>query len=157
VAQQVGKVARLGVLDPSTASGSAVLWDAFRQELSKFGWVEGKNIAIEYRFAELKPNHLPVLAAELVRFNVDLIVVPDTPSTLAVKKASTMEATGTESLNGVPGAMIQFILIDDGEPGAGVDIAHYFIQNAAGDVVLDCPMTVLDQGGNHQAHKQNTP
>ena len=68
----------------------------------------------------------------------------------------TMEATGTGSLNGVPGATIQFILIDDGEPGAGVDIARYFIQNAAGDVVLDCPMTpVLDQGGNHQAHKQN--
>ena len=67
----------------------------------------------------------------------------------------TMEATGTGSLNGVPGATIQFTLIDDGEPGAGVDIARYFIQNAAGDVVLNCPMNVLDQGGNHQAHKQN--
>ena len=89
VAQQVGKVARIGILDPSTASGSAVLWDAFRQELPKFGWVEGKNIAIEYRFAEQKPNRLPELAADLVRSKVDLIVVPDTQSTLAVKNAST--------------------------------------------------------------------
>jgi putative ABC transport system substrate-binding protein len=88
-AQQAGKLARIGILDPSTASGSAVLWDAFRQEMRKFGWVEGKNIAIEYRFAEQKPNRLPELAAELVRFNVDLIVVPDTPSTLAAKNAST--------------------------------------------------------------------
>jgi len=48
-AQQTGKVARIGYLDPSTASGSAVLLDAFRQELSKLGWIEGKNITIEYR------------------------------------------------------------------------------------------------------------
>jgi putative ABC transport system substrate-binding protein len=52
--QQPGKVPRIGFLDPSTASGSAVLVEAFRQELSKLGWIEGKNIAIEYRFAENK-------------------------------------------------------------------------------------------------------
>ena len=53
-AQQTGKIFRIGFLDPSTASGSAVLVDAFRQELSKLGWIEGKNITIEYRFAEQK-------------------------------------------------------------------------------------------------------
>ena len=53
-AQQPGKVPRIGYLDLSTASGSAVLLEAFRQELSKLGWIEGKNIAIEYRFAERK-------------------------------------------------------------------------------------------------------
>ena len=53
-AEQTGKVFRIGFLDPSTASGSAVLVDAFRQELSKLGWIEGKNITIEYRFAEQK-------------------------------------------------------------------------------------------------------
>ena len=53
-AQQTGKIFRIGFLDPSTASGSAVLVEAFRQELSKLGWIEGKNIAIEYRFAEQK-------------------------------------------------------------------------------------------------------
>jgi len=51
-AQQTGKIFRIGFLDVSTASGSAVLLDAFRQELSKLGWIEGSNIAIEYRFAE---------------------------------------------------------------------------------------------------------
>ncbi len=75
VAQQPGKIFRIGFLDVSTASGSAVLWDAFRQELSKLGWIEGKNITIEYRFAETKPERLAELAADLVRLKVDLIVV----------------------------------------------------------------------------------
>ncbi len=53
-AQQPGKVARIGFLDASTAAGSAVLTEAFRQELGKLGWIEGKNITIEYRFGEGK-------------------------------------------------------------------------------------------------------
>ena len=53
-AQQTGKIFRIGFLDKSTASGIAVLLEAFRQELSKLGWIEGKNITIEYRFAERK-------------------------------------------------------------------------------------------------------
>ena len=75
-AQQAGKIFRIGVLDPSTATGSAALWEAFRQELSKLGWNEGKNVTIEYRFAEQKRERLPDLAAELVRRKVDLLVVP---------------------------------------------------------------------------------
>ena len=63
--------------------------DAFRQELSKLGWIEGKNITIEYRFAEQKPERLPELAADLVRLKVDLIVAAGTPSALAAKKATT--------------------------------------------------------------------
>ena len=51
-AQPAGKIPRIGFLDNSTASGMAVLIDAFRQEMSKLGWIEGKNITIEYRFAE---------------------------------------------------------------------------------------------------------
>ena len=89
-AQQTGKIFRIGFLDPSTASGSAVLVDAFRQELSKLGWIEGKNITIEYRFGDNKgPSHLPELAADLVRLKVDLIVVTDTPSSLAAQSATT--------------------------------------------------------------------
>jgi len=89
-AQQTGKIFRIGFLDTSTASGSAVLVDAFRQELSKFGWIEGKNIAIEYRFADNKGTaRLPELAAELVRLKVDLIVVTDTPFSLSAKSATT--------------------------------------------------------------------
>jgi putative tryptophan/tyrosine transport system substrate-binding protein len=66
-AQQTGKVFRIGYLDNSTASGNAVLIDAFRQELSKLGWIEGKNITIEYRFAEQKNERLPELVSDLVR------------------------------------------------------------------------------------------
>src|SRR5262245_50295229 len=87
-AQQTGKVFRIGFLDNSTASGSAVLLDAFRQELSKLGWIEGKNITIEYRFAEQKTDRLPELASDLVRLKVDLIVATDTPSSLAAKSAT---------------------------------------------------------------------
>src|SRR5215470_15837788 len=67
-AQQPGKIFRIGFLDPSTPSGMAVMVDAFRQELNKLGWTEGKNITIEYRFAESKGDtRLKELAADLVR------------------------------------------------------------------------------------------
>src|SRR4030095_15657084 len=89
-AQQTGKVPRIGFLDTSTASGSAVLVDAFQQELSKLGWIEGKNVTIEYRFAEGKgTTRLSELAGDLVRLKVDLIVVTDTPSSLDAKSATT--------------------------------------------------------------------
>src|SRR5215470_13529112 len=88
-AQQTGKVARIGYLDSGTAAGSAVLLDAFRQELSKLGWIEGKNITIEYRFAEQKPERTPELAADLVRLKVDLVVVAGVQSAAAAKKATT--------------------------------------------------------------------
>ena len=88
-AQQTRKILRIGFLDASTASGIAgLLVEAFRQELGKFGWIQGKNITIEYRFAEQRFERLPELAADLVRLNVDLIVAAGTPSALAVKKAT---------------------------------------------------------------------
>jgi ABC-type uncharacterized transport system substrate-binding protein len=87
-AQQPTKIPHIGFLDPSTAAGSAVLVDAFRQEMSKLGWIEGKNITIEYRFAEQKRERVSELAADLVRLKVDLIVATATPSALAAKSAT---------------------------------------------------------------------
>ena len=87
-AQQPAKILRIGFLDSSTASGSTVLVEAFRQELSNLGWIEGKNISVEYRFAEGKPGRLPDLAADLVRLKVDLIVVSGGPTPFAAKKAT---------------------------------------------------------------------
>jgi putative tryptophan/tyrosine transport system substrate-binding protein len=88
-AQQAGKVSRIGFLDTSTASSMAGLLEAFRQELNKLGWIEGKNITIEYRFAEGKTERLPELAADLVRLKVDLIVATGGSVPLAAKKATT--------------------------------------------------------------------
>ena len=88
-AQQSGKIFRIGFLDNSTASGIAVLSEAFRQELSKLGWIEGKNLIIEYRFSEQKRERLPELASDLLRLNVDLIVTTGEPPALAAKKATT--------------------------------------------------------------------
>jgi putative ABC transport system substrate-binding protein len=88
-AQQTGKVFRIGFLDSSTAAGSAVLVEALRQELSKLGWIEGKNISVDYRFADGKRERLSELAADLVRLKVDLIVVTGVQPALAAKKATT--------------------------------------------------------------------
>ena len=88
-AQQKGRIFRIGYLDDSTNSRTAVRLDTLRRELNKLGWIEGKNITVEYRFAEGKNDRLPDLAAELVRLNVDLIVVAATPAALAAKSATT--------------------------------------------------------------------
>ena len=89
-AQQPGKIFRIGFLDGSTASGSAVLVDAFRRELTKLGWIDGKNIALEYRFAEGRRERVPALATDLVRLKVDLIVVTGVRPAFAAKKATTI-------------------------------------------------------------------
>ena len=83
-----GKIFRVGFLDSSNASGMAVLVDAFRQELGKLGWIEGKNIAFEFRFSEQNSERLPELAADLVRLKVDLIVVTGGQVPLTAKKAT---------------------------------------------------------------------
>jgi putative ABC transport system substrate-binding protein len=87
-AQQAGKVFRIGFLDGGTAAGRAALVKAFLHELSKLGWIEGKNFSIEYRFAEGKPARRPELAADLVRLKCDLIVVTGTAAALDAKKAT---------------------------------------------------------------------
>ena len=89
-AQQTGTVPRIGYLDNSTASGSKGLLEVFRQELTKLGWIEGKNISVDYRFADGKRELLPELAVDLVRLKVDLIVVTGVQPALAAKKATTI-------------------------------------------------------------------
>ena len=88
-AQQAGKIFRIGLLDISDASTSEVRLKTFWEEIRRLGWIEGKNIAIEYRFAEGKSDRFPELAADLVRLKVDLIVVTTTASALAAKRATT--------------------------------------------------------------------
>ncbi len=86
-AQQQAKIPRVGLLRARlAASGSSV--DGLLHELRALGYTEGKNISFESRLAENKPERLPVLADELVRLKVDLIVTAGTVETLAAKNAT---------------------------------------------------------------------
>ena len=88
VAQQQGRVHRIGYLSaPSRASVESVL-QVFLQTLSERGWVEGKNLVIEYRWADGNLERLPDLAADLVRSKVELIVAPASSAVLAAKNAT---------------------------------------------------------------------
>jgi putative tryptophan/tyrosine transport system substrate-binding protein len=88
-AQQAGKVWQIGFLGSGTPTG----WggpglEAIRLGLRDHGYVEGRNIRIEYRWAEDRYDRIPELAAELVRLNPDVIITYGTPSTLALKRAT---------------------------------------------------------------------
>jgi putative tryptophan/tyrosine transport system substrate-binding protein len=87
-AQQPGKVPRVGFLGPRSRSDGAPFVDAFLQGLRELGWMEGQNIAIEYRFAEGRLDRLPDLAAELVRLKVDVILAASTPPAVAARNAT---------------------------------------------------------------------
>ena len=89
-AQQPAKVSRIGYLTADSRSANAdVRADAFREGLRELGYVEGKNIVIEWRQAEGKLDRLPALAAELVRLKVDVIVTGGPTATRPVKAATT--------------------------------------------------------------------
>ena len=81
-AQQPAKMPRIGILD------DAPMWQAFRQALRELGYVEGQNIAYEYRYGEGAPDRLATAVAELVRRPVDLIATYGTPATHAAKQAT---------------------------------------------------------------------
>src|SRR5262252_6550276 len=106
-AQQVGKIPRIGYLSPGSASpGPLAYHDEFQRGLRELGYVEGRNIVIEYRFAEGKFDRLDQLAAELVRLNVDIIVSVVTQASLAAKNAT---------------STIPIVIVSVGDPvGAGL-------------------------------------
>jgi putative ABC transport system substrate-binding protein len=83
-----GKTARIGRLSPNSAETDAPFLDAFRKGLHDLGWIEGRDFAIETRFAEGKPERLTELATQLVRRRVDVILAGSTPGTLAAKTAT---------------------------------------------------------------------
>jgi putative ABC transport system substrate-binding protein len=89
-AQQDTKIFRIGFLGATSASTWASRVEAFRSGLRDLGYMEGKNLLIEFRWAEEKYDQLPALAAELVRQKVDALVTFGTPGTLAAKRATTV-------------------------------------------------------------------
>jgi putative tryptophan/tyrosine transport system substrate-binding protein len=87
-AQQTAKVPRLGLLSPFSTSTTALWHQAFREGLHDLGWVEGKNISIEYRYADGRADRVPDLVADLVRLKVDIIVATIAADALAAKKST---------------------------------------------------------------------
>jgi ABC transporter substrate binding protein len=88
-AQQTGKVHRIGFLGSATAAGSAKAVESLRTGLREFGYVEGTNIGIEFRWAEGIYDRLPHLVAELIATNVDVLITHGTPGTRVAKQATT--------------------------------------------------------------------
>ena len=106
---QQGKVWRIGFLETIAAAQNATNMDAFRQGMREHRYIEGKNFVIEYRSADGRSERNPVLAAELVRLNVDLIVTRATPAVMAVKNAT---------------ATIPIVMAASGDPlGTGVVVS----------------------------------
>jgi len=87
-AQQPTKIPRIGYLGGGSPSSNPARIEAFRQGLRELGYVEGKNIVIEWRYAEEKLDRLPALAAELVSLKVDIIVTAGPSVTRAAKEAT---------------------------------------------------------------------
>jgi putative tryptophan/tyrosine transport system substrate-binding protein len=110
-AQPPSKVSRLGIRTPA-AEASTPLWEAFRQGLRDLGYVEGKNIALEYRFAAGQNERLPALAAELVHLPVDMIVTNSGAAAQAARNATetipiAMAASGDPVRIGVVASLAQ--------------------------------------------------
>jgi putative ABC transport system substrate-binding protein len=87
-AQQAGRIYRIGLLETVPAAQNATNLDALRKGLRDLGYVEGRNLVIEYRSAEGRAERFPDLASELVRLKVDLIVTRGTPAAMAAKDAT---------------------------------------------------------------------
>ena len=87
-AQQPGKIYRLGFLSGGTLSGLKTTIEPFRQGLRDLGYIEGKNLTIEYRAAEGKFEQMPEIIAELIGLGVNVIVTSGMPAVIAAKKAT---------------------------------------------------------------------
>src|SRR5262249_13332795 len=89
-AQQPAKLPTIGYLGSSTPSIDSQWIAAFVQRLRELGWVDGRNVAIEYRWAEGRVERYDEIAAEFVRLKVDVILTHNTPPVLAAKQATSI-------------------------------------------------------------------
>jgi putative ABC transport system substrate-binding protein len=89
-AQQAGKLPTIGYLGSGTPATQSAWVAAFVQRLRELGWIEGRTVAIEYRWAEGRDERFAKIAAELVRFKVDVIVTSGTPAVMALKQATSV-------------------------------------------------------------------
>src|SRR5919198_4928463 len=87
-AQQTGKLPTIGYLGATTRSAESQRVDALVERLREFGWIESRNLTVEYRYAEGRSERYAEVAAEFVRLNVDVIVTYGTPAVAATKQAT---------------------------------------------------------------------
>jgi putative ABC transport system substrate-binding protein len=120
------RVPRIGFLGVSTASAWTARVDAFREGLRDLGYVEGRNIAIEFRFAQGQYDRLPELAAELVRLKVDVIVTHSVPGTLAAKRATAADPIPVVMTN-VADAVGSGIVTSLARPGGNITGDTFFV------------------------------
>lgn len=104
-AQQAGKIYRIGILEALPAERNAANLDGLRKGLRDLGYVEGRNLVIEYRSADGRAERFPDLASELVRLKVDLIVTRGTPATKAAQNATGTIPVVMATMGG-PGALV---------------------------------------------------
>ena len=128
-AQAPSTLRRIGMLSGFSPSGYAPSYQAFRLGLRDLGWVEGKNISIEYRHAEGRHDRLPELAADLVRLKVDVIVTAATSDALAAQRATkaipiVMVAAGNPVANGLVESLAR--------PGANITGLSQMLQGLGG-------------------------
>jgi putative ABC transport system substrate-binding protein len=161
-AQQVKKVPRIGYLSASSAAEAAVRTDAFRRGLRDLGYVEGKNLTLEFRYAEGKFDRLPTLAAELVRMNVDVIVSAGPSVTRPAKEAThTIPIVMTNDADPVGSKFVVSLAHPGGNvtglsslarelSGKRVELLKEIISNLSRVAILG----TLDIPGNAQATKE---
>ena len=128
-AQAPAKVRRIGLLSQNSPADTVLWYQAFRLGLLDRGWIEGKNISIEYRYAEGRSDRLPELATELVRLKVDVIVATASTDALAAQKASrtipiVMAAGGDPAALG--------LVESPGRPGGNITGLSQMISELAG-------------------------
>jgi len=114
---------RIGFLGPSSAAGIAKRLEALRAGLRELGYAEGKNLMIEFRWAEGKYDRLPELAVELARLNVELIVTFSTPGVLAAKQATTVIPIVMASQGD---AIVAGIVTSLARPGGNITGSNFF-------------------------------
>ena len=120
-AQQPAGMPRIGILIATAASSVSARVETFRQRLRELGYIEGKNIVIEYRYAEGKVEGLPQLAADLVNLKVDIIVTAG-PATLAAKKATSTIPIVFTAANDPLGTGVVFSLARPGGNITGLSV-----------------------------------
>jgi putative ABC transport system substrate-binding protein len=123
-AQQTAKVPRIGFLGLASASSFGKQVEALRAGLRDLGYLEGKNVVIDYRWAEGKYDRLSDLAGELVRLRVDVLVTHGTPGALAAKRATTtIPIVVATSADAVASGLVESLA----RPGGNITGSTYFI------------------------------